>query len=124
VPVSFVYGEHDWMQPSAGQRVAAATARARGRLTPYDCKARADAAARHMRSARLAGLVRRCLRSAASCVRAEAALAPAQSGRAAGDPGRTRRSERRSGRPWPARGGRALLRRSAPPRPVIARAGS
>ncbi|KAK9821605.1 hypothetical protein WJX81_005670 [Elliptochloris bilobata] len=38
VPVSFVYGEHDWMQPSAGQRVAAATMRARGRLSPYDCK--------------------------------------------------------------------------------------
>ena len=38
VPVSFVYGKNDWMQPSAGQRVAAATVSARGRLSPYDCK--------------------------------------------------------------------------------------
>lgn len=40
VPVSFVYGKNDWMQPSAGQRVAAATVSARGRLSPYDCKVR------------------------------------------------------------------------------------
>ena len=40
MPVSFVYGEHDWMQPSVGERVAAATARARGRLSPHDCKVR------------------------------------------------------------------------------------
>lgn len=38
VPVSIIYGEHDWMDPRAGQRVAAAVARDRGQLSPTDCQ--------------------------------------------------------------------------------------
>ena len=38
VPVSIIYGEHDWMDPRAGQRVAAAVARDRGRLSATDCQ--------------------------------------------------------------------------------------
>ncbi len=115
MPVSFVYGEHDWMQPSAGQRVAAATASARGRLTPYDCKVRAAADPRRMRRARPAGLLHRFLCSACTRVRAKAGLSLARAGRAAGEPGRmTLPTLRRAGSPRRERGQRgAPARRSA-----------
>jgi hypothetical protein len=36
VPVSFIYGDSDWMEPAAGQRVARAVLEHRGRLSPTD----------------------------------------------------------------------------------------
>ena len=38
VPVSFVYGETDWMDPKAGVRVAASVRQSRGALSPTDCQ--------------------------------------------------------------------------------------
>ena len=38
VPVSFVYGETDWMDPKAGVRVAASVRNSRGTLSPTDCQ--------------------------------------------------------------------------------------
>ncbi len=36
VPVTFIYGDGDWMEPAAGQRVARAVLQHRGRLSPTD----------------------------------------------------------------------------------------
>ncbi|BDA50675.1 (Lyso)-N-acylphosphatidylethanolamine lipase [Coccomyxa sp. Obi] len=36
VPVTFIYGDADWMEPAAGQRVARAVLQHRGRLSPTD----------------------------------------------------------------------------------------
>lgn len=38
VPVSFVYGETDWMDPKAGVRVAASVRQSRGALSSTDCQ--------------------------------------------------------------------------------------
>lgn len=38
VPVSFVYGETDWMDPKAGVRVAASVQQSRGTLSSTDCQ--------------------------------------------------------------------------------------
>ena len=38
VPVSFVYGETDWMDPKAGVRVAASVQQSRGTLSTTDCQ--------------------------------------------------------------------------------------
>ena len=38
VPVSFVYGETDWMDPKAGVRVAASVRQSRGALSPTACQ--------------------------------------------------------------------------------------
>ena len=38
VPVSFVYGETDWMDPKAGVRVAASVQQSRGALSSTDCQ--------------------------------------------------------------------------------------
>ena len=40
VPVSFVYGEADWMDPQAGMRVAASVRQSRGSLSRTDCQVR------------------------------------------------------------------------------------
>jgi hypothetical protein len=40
VPVSFVYGEADWMDPQAGVRVAASVRQSRGSLSHTDCQVR------------------------------------------------------------------------------------
>lgn len=38
VPVTFIYGDADWMEPAAGQRVARAVLQHRGRLSSTDCE--------------------------------------------------------------------------------------
>jgi hypothetical protein len=38
VPLSFVYGEADWMDPQAGVRVAASVRQSRGSLSHTDCQ--------------------------------------------------------------------------------------
>lgn len=38
VPVTFIYGEHDWMNPATGKDVCSAIEAKRGKLTPEDLK--------------------------------------------------------------------------------------
>ena len=36
VPMSFIYGEHDWLDPRAGKEAAASIGKLRGKLNPVD----------------------------------------------------------------------------------------
>ena len=38
VPVTFIYGEHDWMNPQTGKDCCTAIEATRGRLNPDDLK--------------------------------------------------------------------------------------
>ena len=40
VPMSFIYGESDWLDPKAGMNVCASVEKLRGKLNPADLKVR------------------------------------------------------------------------------------